>query len=140
MVRSLHPFLALLGEGHLQVTKVKAMLLYSALPLPVFAPHSSPPLPWTPHGTYSAASSREQHHRTRGSSNCAGSARWAHQESNSGCSNSKSHGPLTQSSYFITLLLYSMGFSKYTCPVSCPSLSAKKWGTVPDHVSIVILH
>lgn len=120
MVRSLHPFLALLGEGYLQVTKVKATLLYSALLLPVFAPPYSPPLPWTPHGTYSAASSREQHLRTLGSSNCAGSARWAHQESNSGCSNSKSHGPLTQSSYFISLLRYSPGAFQ-NVPIRCPA-------------------
>ena len=38
---------------------------------------------------------------------------------------------------FITLELYLMGFSKWTHPVSYPSLSARKWGAVTDRVSIV---
>lgn len=45
--------------------------------------------------------------------------------------------PSPKEATFIALELSLMSFSKCTHPASHPSLSAKKWGAVPDHVSIV---
>lgn len=76
------------------------------------------PFPGAPHGTYSGASSTKRYLRTLGSSNCAGSARWAHQENDSGWSNSESCGPHPE--HLLSPLLNFIWWAFQNVPIQCP--------------------
>lgn len=95
-------------------------------------PPSGPPFLGAPRGTYSAASSTERHLRTLGSSNCAGPARWAHQEETQAAVQ-RQRGPLPRAAA-VTYLM-----ALQNVPVRFPSLTlCRGLGAVP--VSVVTLH
>lgn len=59
-----------------------------------------------------------------------------HQEISEGAATQSLAAPWPEAAASTALQLPWMGFSKRTLPL----LSAEKWGAVPDHVSIVMLH
>lgn len=89
-------------------------------PTSYLCPPSGAPFLRAPRGTYSAASSTERHLRTLDSSNCAGPARWAHQEETQAAATGTARSP-PQSSCFHLF----DGLFKTCLSSSHPSLSAK---------------